>query len=166
MLSRGHSVMPLRTIRCLTDVKTPGEDEEHPREPSATFDDIMGFGRLDSPCKVRASKRQPNSWARTARPTPILLTADRHIEHVSQTGDETQAYVCAIGNAALIRRADTIETRSPIVQSTLHAWAQGSVSNLPIAPAGYEGPGDHHALMIRDGRGRRAIGDDRDGQSS
>ena len=79
VLSRGHSVMPLRTIRCLTDVKTPGEDEEHLREPSATFDDIMGFGRLDSPCKVRASKRQPNSWARTARPTPILLTADRHI---------------------------------------------------------------------------------------
>ena len=77
----------------------------------------------------------------------------------SSTGYETLVYDSMIGDASLFQRADNIEAGWRVVQPVLDAWAQDRVSQLPIYPAGDEGPSEADALVERDGRRWRLIGE-------
>jgi glucose-6-phosphate 1-dehydrogenase len=77
----------------------------------------------------------------------------------ASTGYETLVYDSMIGDASLFQRADNIEAGWRVVQPVLDAWAQDHVSQLPIYPAGGEGPSEADALLVRDGRRWRSIGE-------
>ena len=78
-------------------------------------------------------------------------------------GYETLLYDCMIGDASLFQRADNIEAGWGIVQPILDAWASDRVNQIPIYPAGSEGPAETNALIERDGKHWRpfACKDDR-----
>ena len=73
-------------------------------------------------------------------------------------GYETLLYDCMIGDASLFQRADNIEAGWSIVQPILDAWAADRINQIPIYPAGSEGPAEADALIERDGRHWRPIG--------
>ena len=73
-------------------------------------------------------------------------------------GYETLLYDCMIGDASLFQRADNIEAGWTIVQPILDAWASDRINQIPIYPAGSEGPVEANALIERDARHWRAIG--------
>jgi glucose-6-phosphate 1-dehydrogenase len=73
-------------------------------------------------------------------------------------GYETLLYDCMIGDASLFQRADNIEAGWRIVQPILDAWAADRINQIPIYPAGGEGPVEVSALIERDGRHWRPIG--------
>ena len=75
------------------------------------------------------------------------------------TGYETLIYDCMIGDATLFQRADKIEAGWRVVQPVLDAWAEDRASPLSLYPAGSAGPAEADALLTRDGRRWRAIGD-------
>ncbi len=77
----------------------------------------------------------------------------------ASTGYETLVYDSMVGDASLFQRADNIEAGWRVVQPVLDAWAQDHVSELPIYPAGGEGPREADALVERDGRRWRSIGE-------
>jgi glucose-6-phosphate 1-dehydrogenase len=81
------------------------------------------------------------------------------------TGYETLIYDCMIGDASLFQRADNIEAGWRVVQPVLDAWAEDRASSLPVYAAGSAGPAEADALLTRDGRRWRTIGD-RDGQAT
>jgi glucose-6-phosphate 1-dehydrogenase len=72
-------------------------------------------------------------------------------------GYETLLYDCMIGDASLFQRADNIEAGWSIVQPILDAWAADRINQIPIYPAGSEGPVEASALIERDGRHWRPI---------
>jgi len=73
-------------------------------------------------------------------------------------GYETLLYDCMIGDASLFQRADNIEAGWRIVQPILDAWAEDRINQIPIYPAGGEGPVEASTLIERDGRRWRPIG--------
>jgi glucose-6-phosphate 1-dehydrogenase len=73
-------------------------------------------------------------------------------------GYETLLYDCMIGDASLFQRADNIEAGWNIVQPILDAWAADRINQIPIYPAGGEGPAEANALIESDGRHWRPIG--------
>jgi glucose-6-phosphate 1-dehydrogenase len=75
------------------------------------------------------------------------------------TGYETLLHDCMMGDASLFQRADGIEEGWRVVQPLLDAWAEDDARELPIYPAGGAGPYEAEALLTRDGRRWRAIGD-------
>jgi glucose-6-phosphate 1-dehydrogenase len=80
-------------------------------------------------------------------------------------GYETLIYDVMIGDPTLFMRADMVEQTWRIVQPVLDAWAKKSASDLPIYPAGSAGPTEADALLARDGRSWRGLGDDDGGAS-
>ena len=80
-----------------------------------------------------------------------------YFKAAASTGYETLIYDCMIGDATLFQRADNIEAGWRVVQQILDAWAEERETELPIYPAGSEGPGEAEALLRRDARRWRAI---------
>jgi glucose-6-phosphate 1-dehydrogenase len=74
------------------------------------------------------------------------------------TGYETLIYDCMMGDQTLFKRADEIEACWRIVQPILDAWNEDRPAPLPVYPAGSSGPEESAALLTRDGRRWRAIG--------
>jgi glucose-6-phosphate 1-dehydrogenase len=75
------------------------------------------------------------------------------------TGYETLIYDAMIGDALLFQRADNIEAGWAVVQPALEGWARARPSALPQYPAGSEGPPEADALIERDGRHWRRLGE-------
>jgi glucose-6-phosphate 1-dehydrogenase len=76
-----------------------------------------------------------------------------------QTGYETLIYDCMIGDATLFQRADNIEAGWRAVQPILDAWSNNRPKDFPNYAAGSEGPAAAAALLARDGREWRPLGD-------
>jgi glucose-6-phosphate 1-dehydrogenase len=72
-------------------------------------------------------------------------------------GYETLLYDCMIGDASLFQRADNIEAGWSIVQPILDAWASDRINQIPLYPAGSDGPVEANALIERDGRHWRPV---------
>ena len=89
-----------------------------------------------------------------------------HFHAEPNTGYETLLYDCMTGDASLFQRADTIEAGWRMVQPLLDAWAEDGVTELSTYPAGSAGPSEADALLARDGRRWRAIGDADDASMS
>jgi glucose-6-phosphate 1-dehydrogenase len=79
------------------------------------------------------------------------------------TGYETLIYDCMMGDATLFQRADNIEAGWRVAQQVLDVWAEEGAAALPTYPAGSEGPSEAGALLRRDGRRWRTIGDGKPG---
>ena len=75
------------------------------------------------------------------------------------TGYETLLYDCMMGDASLFQRADSIEEGWRVVQPLLEAWAEDDAKELPLYPAGSAGPYEAEALLTRDGRRWRGLGE-------
>src|SRR5258706_14762143 len=73
-------------------------------------------------------------------------------------GYETLLYDCMTGDANLFQRADNIESGWRIVQPILDSWAAQRINQIPIYPAGSEGPAEANALIEGDARQWRPIG--------
>jgi glucose-6-phosphate 1-dehydrogenase len=73
-------------------------------------------------------------------------------------GYETLLYDCMIGDASLFQRADNIEAGWSVVQPILDTWAEDRINQIPIYPAGSDGPAETDALIERDTRTWRHIG--------
>jgi len=73
-------------------------------------------------------------------------------------GYETLLYDCMIGDASLFQRADNIESGWRIVQPILDSSAAERINQIPIYPAGSEGPAEANALIEGDARQWRPIG--------
>ena len=81
-------------------------------------------------------------------------------------GYETLIYDVMIGDPTLFMRADMVEETWRIVQPVLDAWAADHVAELPAYSAGSSGPNKADALLKRDGRRWRQIGNTDAGTSS
>ncbi|HET6308916.1 MAG TPA: glucose-6-phosphate dehydrogenase [Rhodopila sp.] len=75
-------------------------------------------------------------------------------------GYETLIYDVMIGDQTLFNRADMVEETWRVVGKVLEAWAQQPPSGLPDYAAGSDGPAAADALLARQGRAWRPIGDD------
>jgi glucose-6-phosphate 1-dehydrogenase len=80
-----------------------------------------------------------------------------YFDGAPSTGYETLIYDCMMGDATLFNRADAVEAGWRVVQPVLDAWAEDSLSELPIYPAGSSGPQEAEALLTRDGRHWRGL---------
>ena len=81
-----------------------------------------------------------------------------YFEPIASVGYETLIYDCLIGDATLFQRADTVEAAWCAVQGLLDAWAGASGKEFPNYAAGSAGPSAADALIARDGREWRPIG--------
>ena len=81
-------------------------------------------------------------------------------------GYETLIYDVMIGDPTLFMRADMVEETWRIVQPVLDAWAADRAAELPGYSAGSSGPNEADALLKRDGRRWRQIGNTDAGTSS
>ena len=73
------------------------------------------------------------------------------------TGYETLIYDCMIGDATLFKRADEVEAGWRIVQPIVDAVAADGATP-PLYLAGSSGPREADALLARDGRHWRDLG--------
>jgi glucose-6-phosphate 1-dehydrogenase len=74
------------------------------------------------------------------------------------TGYETLLYDCMIGDNILFQRADSVEAGWQAVQPFLDAWKKAGARGLKTYRAGSEGPEEAEALLTRDGRSWRKLG--------
>jgi glucose-6-phosphate 1-dehydrogenase len=74
-------------------------------------------------------------------------------------GYETLIYDCMIGDQTLFQRADMVEETWRVVQPVLDAWAATPAADFPSYAAGSDGPSAADALLLRDGRAWRPVGD-------
>jgi glucose-6-phosphate 1-dehydrogenase len=81
-------------------------------------------------------------------------------------GYETLIYDIMIGDPTLFMRADMVEHGWRIVQPVLDAWANDRAAEPSTYPAGSSGPSEADALLKRDGRHWRCIGNTDAGTSS
>jgi glucose-6-phosphate 1-dehydrogenase len=85
-----------------------------------------------------------------------------YFEPIASVGYETLIYDCLIGDATLFQRADTVEAAWCAVQDLLDAWAGASGKGFPNYAAGSTGPSAADALIARDHREWRPIGNHRE----
>jgi glucose-6-phosphate 1-dehydrogenase len=76
------------------------------------------------------------------------------------TGYETLIHDCMTGDATLFMRADEVEAGWRLVEPLLDAASKDRSESLAIYPAGSSGPAEAAALMTRDGRRWRALGEE------
>ncbi|HJZ21014.1 MAG TPA: glucose-6-phosphate dehydrogenase, partial [Bradyrhizobium sp.] len=74
------------------------------------------------------------------------------------TGYETLIFDCMIGDNILFQRADSVEAGWQAVQPFLDAWKKAGARGLKTYRAGSEGPEEAEALLTRDGRSWRKLG--------
>ena len=74
------------------------------------------------------------------------------------TGYEVLLYNCMVGDATLFSRSDLVETAWRTSQPILDAWKKLGQVRLPTYEAGSSGPSESAAMLERDGRKWRPIG--------
>jgi glucose-6-phosphate 1-dehydrogenase len=105
---------------------------------------------------LRFEAKVPGPHVRTAG-VEMRFNYEDYFKAAPSTGYETLIYDCMIGDPTLFQRADNIEAGWRVVQPVLDAWARERVRDLPIYPAGSEGPTEADLLIKRDGRQWRPI---------
>jgi glucose-6-phosphate 1-dehydrogenase len=80
-----------------------------------------------------------------------------HFGTARSTGYETLLYDCAIGDATLFQRSDTVELAWSVVAPILDVWSALPPRNFANYAAGTWGPAVADALLARDGRKWREI---------
>jgi glucose-6-phosphate 1-dehydrogenase len=76
------------------------------------------------------------------------------------TGYERLMHDCMAGDATLFQRADMVEAGWSVIQPLLDVWHALPARDFPNYPAGTWGPADSDALLERDGRAWRPIGEE------
>jgi glucose-6-phosphate 1-dehydrogenase len=76
------------------------------------------------------------------------------------TGYERLLYDCMIGDATLFQRADMVEAGWRVIQPILDVWSAVPAKQFPNYAAGTWGPSEADALLARDGRAWRKIGEE------
>jgi glucose-6-phosphate 1-dehydrogenase len=76
------------------------------------------------------------------------------------TGYERLMRDCMAGDATLFQRADMVEAGWSVIQPLLDVWHALPARDFPNYPGGTWGPADSDALLERDGRAWRPIGDE------
>jgi glucose-6-phosphate 1-dehydrogenase len=109
---------------------------------------------------LRFNAKEPGP---SVRSNGVEMRFDYHdyFDAKPSTGYETLIYDAMIGDALLFQRADNIEAGWAVVQPALEAWARAKPAALPLYPAGSEGPAEADALLRRDGRHWRPLGEER-----
>jgi glucose-6-phosphate 1-dehydrogenase len=74
-------------------------------------------------------------------------------------GYETLIYDVMIGDQTLFNRADTVEETWRVVGDVLDNWSTAKPDNFPNYASGSDGPKEADALLARDGRAWRPIGE-------
>ncbi len=80
------------------------------------------------------------------------------VEH--NTGYERLMRDCMAGDATLFQRADMVEAGWSVIQPLLDVWHALPARDFPNYPAGSWGPAESDALLARDGRAWRPIGEE------
>ena len=80
-----------------------------------------------------------------------------YFDAAPRTGYETLLYDCMLGDATLFQRADNVEAGWRIVQPILASWKDSRERDVPVYPAGSDGPDAAAELLTRDGRMWRPI---------
>src|SRR5271168_2235285 len=76
------------------------------------------------------------------------------------TGYERLIRDCMAGDATLFQRADMVEAGWNVIQPIIDVWHALPARDFPNYPAGTWGPADSDALLERDGRSWRKIGEE------
>jgi glucose-6-phosphate 1-dehydrogenase len=76
------------------------------------------------------------------------------------TGYERLIRDCMAGDATLFQRADMVEAGWSVIQPLIDVWHALPARDFPNYPAGSWGPADSDALLERDGRAWRKIGEE------
>jgi glucose-6-phosphate 1-dehydrogenase len=76
------------------------------------------------------------------------------------TGYERLLHDCMIGDATLFQRADMVEAGWRVIQPVLDVWQSTPAKQFPNYAAGTWGPAEADALLARDGRAWRTIGEE------
>jgi glucose-6-phosphate 1-dehydrogenase len=76
------------------------------------------------------------------------------------TGYERLIRDCMAGDATLFQRADMVEAGWSVIQPLIDVWHALPAREFPNYPAGTWGPADSDALLERDGRAWRKIGEE------
>jgi glucose-6-phosphate 1-dehydrogenase len=74
-------------------------------------------------------------------------------------GYETLIYDCLIGDATLYQRADQVEAAWRVVQPVIDHWNGTKKPGFPDYASGTAGPAESDAMLRRDGRAWRKMGD-------
>jgi glucose-6-phosphate 1-dehydrogenase len=77
------------------------------------------------------------------------------------TGYERLLHDCMIGDATLFQRADMVEAGWKVITPILDVWKAATAEQFPNYGAGTWGPAEADALLARDGRAWRTIGEDK-----
>jgi glucose-6-phosphate 1-dehydrogenase len=121
-----------------------------------TPNDLVLHIQPDEGATLRFSAKIPGPQVRMGG-VEMKFQYEDYFNTPSSTGYETLIYDCMIGDATLFQRADTIEAGWRVVQPILDAWAADRASELPVYPAGSDGPREADALLERDGRRWRPL---------
>jgi glucose-6-phosphate 1-dehydrogenase len=73
------------------------------------------------------------------------------------SGYETLLYDCMKGDATLFRTATQVDATWKIVMPILDAWSKTPIEQIPLYPAGSDGPTAALDLLTRDGRSWRKL---------
>jgi glucose-6-phosphate 1-dehydrogenase len=76
------------------------------------------------------------------------------------TGYERLLHDCMIGDATLFQRADMVEAGWKVITPILDVWKAATAEQFPNYGASTWGPAEADALLARDGRAWRTIGED------
>jgi glucose-6-phosphate 1-dehydrogenase len=101
------------------------------------------------------------------RPGPVMDLASAGMvfrysdwfEAEPNVGYETLIYDCMRGDQTLFNRADMVEETWRVVQPVLDAWAEGSAQPVQLYASGQDGPEAAFALLQKDGRSWRPVGE-------
>jgi len=106
---------------------------------------------------LRFSAKKPGPSV-TMGPVEMKFNYEDYFKATPSTGYETLIYDCLKGDASLFQRADAIEAGWQVVQPILDAWKKLGQVRLPTYEAGSSGPSESAAMLERDGRRWRPIG--------
>ncbi len=119
--------------------------------------DLILHIQPDEGMTLRFSAKQPGTKV-TISPVEMKFQYEDYFKAAPSTGYETLIYDCLKGDASLFQRADAIEAGWQVVQPVLDAWKKLGQVRLPTYEAGSSGPSESAAMLERDGRKWRPIG--------
>ncbi len=119
--------------------------------------DLVLHIQPDEGMTLHFSAKQPGPHVDIA-PVDMKFQYSDYFKASPATGYETLIYDCMKGDASLFQRADGIEAGWQIVQPVLDEWKKLGQVRLPTYEAGSSGPSESAAMLERDGRKWRPIG--------
>lgn len=122
-----------------------------------TPNDLILHIQPDEGMTLRFSAKKPGPSVNMG-PVEMKFNYEDYFKASPSTGYETLIYDCLKGDASLFQRADAIEAGWRIVQPILEDWKKLGQVRLPTYEAGSSGPSESAAMLERDGRKWRPIG--------